>query len=271
MPSVRSRSRGSQWGVFSRERAIRDDERRSIRRAIFGRRPKLGRRRSRRLWARRTISPSRAQVSRATRRCRCRDDQRPHRAMAHISLKHVQPGMVLAADAVATGNRLLLRAGDEITETHLQTLRMWDIAGVLNAELRQLVAAGCKVVQIEEPAIHSSAAWGADEATLDFLVDLFNYTVEGLDEAEIWVHTCWGNPGAQHCFDPAISYEPSFEIRLSVSKSPPSSESRSILPAKVCAIGCATPCNAQVTAARPKRAGRIAYRMAALRHIAFEL
>ena len=91
---------------------------------------------------------------------------------------------------------------------------MWDIAGVLNAELRQLVAAGCKVVQIEEPAIHSSAAWGADEATLDFLVDLFNYTVEGLEEAEIWVHTCWGNPGAQHCFDPAISYEPSFEIYL---------------------------------------------------------
>jgi 5-methyltetrahydropteroyltriglutamate--homocysteine methyltransferase len=91
---------------------------------------------------------------------------------------------------------------------------MWDIATILNAELRQLVAAGCRVVQIEEPAIHSSAAWGADEDTLNFLVDLFNHTVEGLDEAEIWVHTCWGNPGAQHCFDPAISYEPSLDIYL---------------------------------------------------------
>jgi 5-methyltetrahydropteroyltriglutamate--homocysteine methyltransferase len=91
---------------------------------------------------------------------------------------------------------------------------MWDLATILNAELRQLVAAGCKVVQIEEPAIHSSAAWGADEGTLDFLVDLFNHTVEGLDEAEVWVHTCWGNPGAQHCFDPNISYEPSMEIYL---------------------------------------------------------
>jgi len=50
--------------------------------------------------------------------------------MAHISLKHVQPGMVLATDAVATGNRLLLRAGSEITEAHLQTLRMWNVAGV---------------------------------------------------------------------------------------------------------------------------------------------
>ncbi len=79
---------------------------------------------------------------------------------------------------------------------------MWDLAGILNAELRQLVAAGCTVVQIEEPAIHSAAAWGADQSTLDFYVDLFNYTVEGLDDAEIWVHTCWGNPGAQHCFQP---------------------------------------------------------------------
>src|SRR5207247_8894423 len=92
---------------------------------------------------------------------------------------------------------------------------MWVLATILNAELRQLVAAGCKVVQIEEPAIHSSAAWGADEATLDFLVDLFNHTVEGLDDnVEVWVHTCWGNPGAQHCFDPNISYEPSMEIYL---------------------------------------------------------
>jgi 5-methyltetrahydropteroyltriglutamate--homocysteine methyltransferase len=38
--------------------------------------------------------------------------------------------------------------------------------------------------------------------------------VDGLDDAEIWVHTCWGNPGAQHCFDPSISYEPSLEIFL---------------------------------------------------------
>ena len=28
------------------------------------------------------------------------------------------------------------------------------------------------------------------------------------------MHTCWGNPGAQHCFDPSISYEPSLEIYL---------------------------------------------------------
>jgi 5-methyltetrahydropteroyltriglutamate--homocysteine methyltransferase len=91
---------------------------------------------------------------------------------------------------------------------------MWDIAGILNAELRELAAAGCTVIQIEEPAIHSAAAYGAPAEYLDFLVDLFNRTVEGLEECEVWVHTCWGNPGAQHCFDPQISYEPSVDIYL---------------------------------------------------------
>jgi 5-methyltetrahydropteroyltriglutamate--homocysteine methyltransferase len=28
------------------------------------------------------------------------------------------------------------------------------------------------------------------------------------------VHTCWGNPGAQHCFDPEISYENSIDVYL---------------------------------------------------------
>jgi 5-methyltetrahydropteroyltriglutamate--homocysteine methyltransferase len=91
---------------------------------------------------------------------------------------------------------------------------MWDIATVLNAELRELAAAGCKVIQIEEPAIHSTAAYTQDKDTLDFLVDLYNHHVDGLDDVEIWIHTCWGNPGAQHCFDPNISYENSIDIYL---------------------------------------------------------
>jgi 5-methyltetrahydropteroyltriglutamate--homocysteine methyltransferase len=91
---------------------------------------------------------------------------------------------------------------------------MWDVATVLNHELRQLAAAGCRVIQIEEPAIHSQAAYGAPKEVLDFLVDLFNHTVEGLDGVELWIHTCWGNPGAQNCFDPSISYEPSMDIYL---------------------------------------------------------
>jgi len=60
----------------------------------------------------------------------------------------------------------------------------------------------------------STAAYTQDKDTLDFLVDLYNHHVDGLDDVEIWIHTCWGNPGAQHCFDPNISYENSIDIYL---------------------------------------------------------
>ncbi|MGH7922389.1 MAG: cobalamin-independent methionine synthase II family protein [Candidatus Dormibacteraceae bacterium] len=91
---------------------------------------------------------------------------------------------------------------------------MWDLAGILNQELRALAAAGCRVIQIEEPSIHSQAAFGASAETLNFLADLFNRTVEGLEGTEVWIHTCWGNPGAQNCFPPDISYEASLDIYL---------------------------------------------------------
>jgi 5-methyltetrahydropteroyltriglutamate--homocysteine methyltransferase len=107
----------------------------------------------------------------------------------------------------------VLNLGTDIYDDDKRDL-MWDVAGVINEELRQLAAAGCKVIQIEEPAIHSTAAYNQDPDTLDFLVELFNRHVEGLDDVEIWIHTCWGNPGAQHCFDPEISYENSIDIYL---------------------------------------------------------
>jgi 5-methyltetrahydropteroyltriglutamate--homocysteine methyltransferase len=115
----------------------------------------------------------------------------------------------ISADLAAA----VLMLGTDVYDDDKRDL-MWDIATVLNAELRELVAAGCQIVQIEEPAIHSTAAYTQDKDTLDFLVDLFNHHVEGLDDAEIWIHTCWGNPGAQHCFDPSISYENSIDIYL---------------------------------------------------------
>jgi 5-methyltetrahydropteroyltriglutamate--homocysteine methyltransferase len=90
----------------------------------------------------------------------------------------------------------------------------WDIATILNRELRELAAAGCKVIQIEEPGIHGSAALGRGDDVIDFQVELFNYTVEGLEDVEVWVHTCWGNPGAQKVFSDAASYEKSIDIYL---------------------------------------------------------
>jgi methionine synthase II (cobalamin-independent) len=64
-------------------------------------------------------------------------------------------------------------------------------------ELVELVEAGCKVIQMEEPQIHLVAAKGLTDNVLnpDFMVEVFNNTVRGLrSKAEIWCHTCWGNP-----------------------------------------------------------------------------
>lgn len=90
---------------------------------------------------------------------------------------------------------------------------MWDMATVLNAELRELAAAGCKVIQIEETAIHSLPP-GTSQETLDFHVDLYHHQIEGLDGVEIWIHTCWGNPGAQRVIDSSYSYEATMDIYL---------------------------------------------------------
>jgi 5-methyltetrahydropteroyltriglutamate--homocysteine methyltransferase len=90
----------------------------------------------------------------------------------------------------------------------------WDMAEAMNLELRQLVAAGCKVIQIEEPTLHFMACYYPNETKLlDFLVDCFNREVEGLDDAELWIHTCWGNPNMQKVFTDE-SYANSVEIYL---------------------------------------------------------
>jgi 5-methyltetrahydropteroyltriglutamate--homocysteine methyltransferase len=75
---------------------------------------------------------------------------------------------------------------------------IWDMADAMNAELRELARAGCRVIQLEEPLIHFVAAsMPGQTKLLDFLVDAFNREVAGLSDVEVWVHTCWGNPNMQ--------------------------------------------------------------------------
>ncbi len=124
------------------------------------------------------------------------------------SNRPVKFGTISADLAVA-----VLNLGTDVYPDDKREL-MWDLATIINAELRELAKAGCQVIQIEEPAIHSTAAYTDDKDLLDFYVDLFNHQVEGLDDVEIWIHTCWGNPLGQHCFDPNISYENSIDIYL---------------------------------------------------------
>lgn len=88
----------------------------------------------------------------------------------------------------------------------------WDTAVLINNELRRLVTAGCKAVQIEDPLIHLSAELGASREYIDFMVNALNKEIEGL-ECEVWVHTCWGNPNMQRVQD-NVSYASTLEDYL---------------------------------------------------------
>jgi 5-methyltetrahydropteroyltriglutamate--homocysteine methyltransferase len=90
---------------------------------------------------------------------------------------------------------------------------IWDMTMALNRELRELQAAGCPVIQIEEPLVHYYAKDDPDHEMIDFLVDVWNAGLEGLDEVEVWIHTCWGNPNMQRIVD-LSSYANSIEIYL---------------------------------------------------------
>jgi len=91
---------------------------------------------------------------------------------------------------------------------------IWDMATAMNVELRRLAEAGCKVIQVEEPTIHFMAAFFQDDKeTLDFLVDAINHEISGLEDVEVWIHTCWGNPMMQRVYDDS-SYANAFEIYL---------------------------------------------------------
>jgi 5-methyltetrahydropteroyltriglutamate--homocysteine methyltransferase len=103
-----------------------------------------------------------------------------------------------------------------VRDFHYKDLRtaILAIADALNGELTELAAAGCKVIQLEEPQIHLLAAKGLVDDVLnpEFMVEVFNRTVRGLrSKAEVWCHTCWGNPGAQRLFNTQPSYAPAID------------------------------------------------------------
>ena len=95
---------------------------------------------------------------------------------------------------------------------------IWDMAEAMNKELLALRDAGCKCIQIEEPTLHFWAnTYGADSEEVKFMVEAFNREVEGLDDIELWVHTCWGNPNMQRVIE-NDSYRESFELYLNACK-----------------------------------------------------
>src|SRR5205085_1105025 len=82
-------------------------------------------------------------------------------------------------------------------------------AHALNDEYHRLADAGCPVIQIEEPCVHS-AFNPAFDVPPDTYVDALNVEVKGLrTKTEVWCHTCWGNPFAQR-----LSASPSYKPAL---------------------------------------------------------
>ncbi len=91
---------------------------------------------------------------------------------------------------------------------------VWDMASAINTELRELAASGCRVIQVEEPTIHFTSAYTPeDRDTLEFLVEALNHEISGLEDCEVWIHTCWGNPMMQRVYD-KTSYRDAIELYL---------------------------------------------------------
>jgi methionine synthase II (cobalamin-independent) len=82
-----------------------------------------------------------------------------------------------------------------------------DLCDIMNAEFKELAAAGCPVIQVEEPRHHSMTCLpNCNDKDLEFQTEAFNRQLDGV-EAEIWVHTCWGNPNQQRVYWDVPSYE----------------------------------------------------------------
>jgi 5-methyltetrahydropteroyltriglutamate--homocysteine methyltransferase len=93
--------------------------------------------------------------------------------------------------------------------------RIMALSDAFNEELHDLADAGCRVIQLEEPQIHLAAARGIVDSVInpDFFLKVFNNTVKGLRaKAEVWCHTCWGNPSQQRMFAKVQSYKPALDV-----------------------------------------------------------
>jgi len=104
-----------------------------------------------------------------------------------------------------------------VQDEHYKSLpdRILAMSDAFNEELHDLADAGCQVIQMEEPQIHLLAARGYKDPVItpEFMLTVFNNTVKGLRaKAEVWCHTCWGNPSQQRMFGSIQSYKPALEL-----------------------------------------------------------
>ena len=78
---------------------------------------------------------------------------------------------------------------------------MQDLAKVMNRNFKDLAAAGCRYVQIDEPLFAVS-----DDAEVAAAVDALNLAVEGLKGVSVQVHVCQGNYAVGPEYDGQIGH-----------------------------------------------------------------
>jgi 5-methyltetrahydropteroyltriglutamate--homocysteine methyltransferase len=117
-----------------------------------------------------------------------------------------------------------------------------DVADIVNAELREAAAAGCRVIQVEEPRHHIAAADGISDGELQFLTDALNREIKGV-ETEVWLRTCWGIRASS----PSTGRGPPTSAPCPTCSRPPRTSSRWNARARVAAT---CPCSRNTTPTR---------------------
>jgi len=99
--------------------------------------------------------------------------------------KFLKEHTVAMPKVCVTGPQMLAkRATNEFYKTDKELI--FDLADILNVELKGLVKAGCTFIQIDEPV------WVGYPNDLPWLVEAFNRLISGV-KAKIAVHVCYGN------------------------------------------------------------------------------
>lgn len=102
-----------------------------------------------------------------------------------VHFKFLKEHAVARTKVCVTGPQMLAkRATNEYYKSDKELI--FDLADILNVELKGLVAAGCDYIQIDEPV------WVGYPQDMPWLVEAFNKMVHGV-KAKIAVHVCYGN------------------------------------------------------------------------------
>lgn len=103
--------------------------------------------------------------------------------MAILRLDELQPGMVLAADAVHLNGRTLLRAGVTLTEQHMRVFRMWglseaDIEGIDPDQLHSAKLASADPDLADKLRTSINERFRFTDSTHPMIVELYRWCLE---------------------------------------------------------------------------------------------